>query len=116
MACRLPVGQTFLQIQYSISAMSKLSGWVAARWVTASESSAVISSVKPRSSFTFFATSLRFDTPVPNWRRVMSLMFCAQSVGAGKVEAAAVAAAPFSSVRRPSLPVLVWSVIFGSCR
>ena len=30
------VGQTFLQIQYSISAMSKLSGWVAARWVTLS--------------------------------------------------------------------------------
>jgi hypothetical protein len=64
-----------------MSAMSKLSGWVAARCVTLSESSAVISSVKPRSSFTFCATSLRLDTPVPNWRSVTSLMFCAQIIG-----------------------------------
>ena len=105
MACRLPAGQTFLQIQYSMSAMSKDFGWVAARCVTLSESSAVISRVKPRSSFTFSATSLRFDTPVPNWRSVTSLMFCDQTVGnpviapepRAKPE---VAAAPLSTLRR----------------
>ena len=42
-----------------------------ARWAAASESSAVISSVMPRSSLHFSAMALRFDTPVPNWRSVM---------------------------------------------
>src|SRR3954454_1055508 len=37
--------------------------------------------VKPRSCFTFSATAFRFDTPVPNWRSVTFLMFCAQIVG-----------------------------------
>src|SRR3954451_11359775 len=40
--CMTPAGKTFLQIQYSISAMSYDLGWVTARWDTASLSSAVI--------------------------------------------------------------------------
>ena len=80
--------------------MSKLSGWVAARWVTLSESSAVISSVKPRSSFTFCATSFRFDTPVPNWRSVMFLVSWPQTIGAGSAVAATTAPPLFRIERR----------------
>ncbi len=104
--CRLPVAKTFLQIQYSRSAMSKLLGCVAARCVTASLSSADISSLKPRSSFTFSATSLMFETPVPNWRRVTFLMFCAQMVGNPVIAPEpmampAAAAPPLITARRP---------------
>ncbi len=75
----MPAGNTFLQIQYSMSAMSKLLAWVTTRCDTASESSAVICRVMPRSALHFSAMALRFDTPVPNWRSVIG--FCAQMVG-----------------------------------
>src|SRR3546814_7653785 len=77
----MPAGNTFLQIQYSMSAMSKDFGWVTARWATASESSAVICRVMPVSALHFSAMALRFDTQVPNWRSVTFLLFCAQMVG-----------------------------------
>ena len=108
MACRLPVGQTFLQIQYSMSAMSKLSGWVATRWVTLSESSAVISIVMPRSSNALSAISLKAETPVPAWRRTM--LDCAQTIGAASVPAA-VATPLFNRVRRLSPLRFVYRVM-----
>ena len=99
-ACRLPAAQTFLQIKYSMSAMSKLLGCVAARWVTLSVSSAVISRLKPKSSLTFRATSFKFETPVPNWRKVMSFVSCPHTIGAGSAAAATAAPPAFSMDRR----------------
>ena len=77
------------------------------RCTTASESSAVICSVMPRSALHFSAISLRFDTPVPNWRSTMFLLFCAQIVGKPVIAplptaAPAKPAAPFRTLRRPN--------------
>src|SRR5262250_2543241 len=80
-AWRLPPGKTFLHIQYSISPMSNELGCVTTRCTTASESSAVICSVMPRSALHFSAISLIADTPVPHCRSTMFLLFCAQIVG-----------------------------------
>ena len=55
---RLPPGKTFLHIQYSMSPMSNEFGWVTTRCTTASESSAVICRVMPRSALAFSAISL----------------------------------------------------------
>ena len=79
--CMFPLGHTFFKVKYSISAMSKLFGWVTTRWAVASVFRAVISSVIPRSSFAFLAISLMLETPVPNCRKVTFLMFWAQIVG-----------------------------------
>ena len=76
--------------------MSKLFGWVTTLCAVESVSSAVIWSVMPRSSLAFSAMTLMFDTPVPNWRRVTSLMFCAQTIGK-PVIAPLAAAAPATS-------------------
>ena len=81
-ACSVLAGKTFLTIQYSMSPMSKEFGCVTTRCTTASESSAVICRVKPRSALAFSAISLKADTPVPHWRSTMFLLFCAQIVGA----------------------------------
>ena len=134
MGCMLPAGNTFLHTQYSMSAMSKELGWVMARWVTESESNAVICNVMPRSSLHLSAMALMFETPVPNWRRVTFLMFCAQMVGKPVMAPdpiaapAAIAALPFRKSRRegpaletvlvlldilPSSGAAQWGRLFG---
>src|SRR4029079_7873889 len=105
-AWRLPPGKTFLHIQYSISPISKELGWVTTRCTTASESSAVICRVMPRSALHFSAISLIADTPVPHWRSTMFLLFCAQITGKPATAplptaAPATPAAPFRTLRRP---------------
>src|SRR5215472_13995415 len=76
----------------------------------------------PRSALHFSAISLMFDTPVPNWRSVMFLLFCAQIIGAPTelpTAAPASPAAPFRTLRRPkpfSFPVIVTSPLFVSGR
>ena len=102
--CSTLAGQIFLIIQYSMSATSYELGCVTARCTQASESSAVIWMVKPRSALAFSAISLIADTPVPNWRSTMFLLFCAQIMGAPIVlptAAPARAPAPFRTLRRP---------------
>src|SRR5436309_4412074 len=103
-ACRVLAGKTFFTIQYSMSPMSKELGWVTTRCTTASESSAFICRLKPRSALAFSAISLNAETPVPHWRSTMFLLFCAQIVGA-PMELPTVAparpAAPFRILRRP---------------
>src|SRR5262245_55034618 len=106
-AWRLPPGKTFLHIQYSISPISNEFGWVTTRCTTASESSAVICSVMPRSALHFSAISLIADTPVPHWRSTIFLLFCAQIVGKPPsaplpIAAPARPAVPFSILRRPT--------------
>ena len=106
-ACSVFAGKTFLHIQYSISPMSNEFGWVTTRCTTASESSAVICSVMPRSALHFSAISLIADTPVPHWRRVMFLVVCAQIIGKPvtaplPTAAPATPAAPFRTLRRPN--------------
>ena len=106
-ACSVFAGKTFLHIQYSISPTSNEFGCVTTRCTTASESSAVICSVKPRSALHFSAISLMFDTPVPHWRSTMFLVFCAQITGKPVIAplpsaAPAAPAAPFSILRRPT--------------
>src|SRR5437868_179194 len=59
----------------------------------------------PKSALHFSAISLMFDTPVPNWRSVMFLVVCAQSVGKPVTTplpsaAPAMPAAPLSILRR----------------
>src|SRR3954471_9233606 len=105
-ACSVFAGKTFLHIQYSISPMSNEFGWVTTRCTTASESSAVICRVMPRSALHFSAISLIADTPVPHWRRVMFLLFCAQIIGKPviaplPIAAPAKPAVPFRTLRRP---------------
>src|SRR5271156_1972710 len=59
--------------------------------------------VKPRSFLAFSAISLIADTPVPNWRRTMFLLFCAQIIGAPTVlprAAPATTPAPLRMLRR----------------
>src|SRR3990170_1293983 len=65
-ACSVFAGKTFLHIQYSISPTSNELGCVTTRCTTASESSAVICRVMPRSALHFSAISLIADTPVPH--------------------------------------------------
>ena len=110
----LPIGHTFLHIQYSISAISNDFGCVATFCATESLSRAVISIVIPRSSLAFFAISLKADTPVPDCLKTMLL--CAQIIGAPSVPAAAavVAATPvFKSDLRDNL-FLVFAFILNS--
>ena len=111
MGCMLPAPHTFLRVKYSMSAMSKPFGWVTTRCAVESVSSAVICRVMPRSSFAFSAMALMFDTPVPNWRRVTSLMFWAHTIGKPVIAPLATAApdraAPrLSMVRRVRVRVV----------
>ena len=108
-ACSVLAPKTFLIIQYSMSPMSKELGCVTTRCTTASESSAVICSVMPRSALHFSAISLIADTPVPHWRSTMFLLFCAQITGKPVIAplptaAPAMPAAPLSILRRPMPP------------
>ena len=94
-----------------MSAMSKPFGWVTTRCAVESVSSAVICRVMPRSSLALSAMTLMFDTPVPNWRRVTSLMFCAHTIGKPVIAPLATAApdtaAPrLSMVRRERVRVV----------
>jgi hypothetical protein len=50
---------------------------------------------------------------VPNWRSVTSLMFCAQTIGAGRRAAAAAAAPVFSRLRREAV---AFGVFRHACR
>ena len=118
-ACRLLAGKTFLIIQYSMSPMSNEFGWVTTRCTTASESSAVICRVMPRSALHFSAISLIADTPVPHWRSTMFLLFCAQIVGKPVTAplpsaAPAMPAAPFSILRRPTPPFILRAISCSS--
>ena len=100
--CMLPAPHTFFSVKYSMSAMSKLFGWVTTRCAVESVSSAVICSVIPSSSLAFSAMTLMFDTPVPNWRRVTFLMFWAQTIG-NPVIAPLATAAPDRAAPRLSM-------------
>src|SRR4029078_5209434 len=66
--------------------------------------------VKPRSCFTLSATALRLDTPVPNWRSVTFLMFCAQTMGKPVTVPAEARPAVRSRRRRP-IDVVVMAVV-----
>jgi hypothetical protein len=65
MPWRFPAGTMFFSIQYSESRMSKLFGWVTARFTTSSEVTGMYSMLIPRSSFTFSLMPACWLTAVP---------------------------------------------------